>query len=126
MPKKRVLVVEDQFEIGLDIHSVLSDAGFDVVGPMMTIEDATAAVENGAIDAAVLDANLNGRNVGPLAAKLKELEIPFVVVSGYTAPCLPLEVIGAPLITKPYQAAALVDAVARLWGAPIPRAERPR
>ena len=115
MPRKRVLVVEDQFEIGLDICSVLSDAGFDVVGPMMTIEDATAAVENGAIDAAVLDANLNGSSVGAIAAKLKALAIPFLVVTGYTPPCLPLAVLDAPRITKPYQAGALVAAVARLW-----------
>jgi DNA-binding response OmpR family regulator len=126
MPRKRVLVVEDQFEIGLDIHNVLSDAGFDVVGPMMTIEDATAAVEKEAIDAAVLDANLNGRNAGPLAAKLKAFGIPFVVVTGYTEPCLPLAVLDAPRITKPYQAAALIAAVSQLWWTPIPRAERPR
>lgn len=103
-----VFVVEDQFEVGLDLQCMLSDPGFQVIGPVTTLNDAMAVVEQGGFHAAVLDANLNGCNAGPVASKLRDQHIPFVVVSGYDQPCLPLAVADAPRMAKPFDGARLI------------------
>jgi DNA-binding response OmpR family regulator len=110
----RVLVIEDEFEVGLDIQSTLSDAGFHVVGPVMTMEAALKAAEQGGCDVAVLDANLNGENAGRLASILTDRGVPILVVSGYSRKFLPLALSDAPLIAKPFDPARLVAAVRRL------------
>ena len=112
--QRRVLVVEDEFEIGLDIQSTLSAAGFSVTGPLMTYEEATSAAREGDFDAAVLDANLNGKNGGSVATILTERRVPFVVVSGYARNFLPIAFQHAPSVAKPFDPGRLIAAVERL------------
>jgi DNA-binding response OmpR family regulator len=113
MHKTRALVVEDEFQIGLDIQSALSDAGFDVVGPIVSVDEAVEQIGLGRFDVAVLDANLNGRNAGAVAELLIERNVPFVVVSGYAREHLPLCMAGAPLLAKPFDPTRLVALVQR-------------
>jgi CheY-like chemotaxis protein len=56
---------------------------FDVIGPFATVSDALAAVEREAIDAAILDINLAGEMVYPVAKALKARNVPFVFMTGY-------------------------------------------
>ena|SRR5579883_334500 len=111
---KRVLVIEDEFEVGLDIQHSLSNAGFDVLGPCTTLEAAFGAAEAGEFDAAVVDANLNGQNSGSVAEVLIRKHIPFMVISGYAREFLPLAAANAPLLGKPFDTARLVTMVRKL------------
>lgn len=114
----RVPVVEDESVTGLDIQHRLEAAGFEVVGPMMTVDSALQAAEKAHFDAAVLDANLNGRNASPVACALSDKRVPFAVLSGFSREYLPLALSNAPLIAKPFEAARLVELPWRLCRTP--------
>jgi len=119
MSPKRVLVVEDEIAVGLDIQLALSDAGFDVVGPITTVAEGLQAATENTFDAAVLDANLNGVNISAVADLLIERRVPFLVVSGYAREHLPLSLLHAPVLPKPFMAEKLLAAVRRLCGEPV-------
>ncbi|MGJ3230704.1 MAG: response regulator [Oceanicaulis sp.] len=83
-----VLVVEDEIIVGMDLAVSLEDAGFAVIGPYASCDEALAALDNGEkpVRAGVLDINLGeGVTSAPIASKLEELGVPFVFLSGYTA-----------------------------------------
>ncbi len=80
-PEFRVLVVEDELFIAMEIADVLVSAGFEVLGPAATIDDAFRLLGDVRPDAAVLDLNLGRDRVTPVAAYLKSQEIPFVLAS---------------------------------------------
>ena len=80
----RVLIVEDEFFIALDIGQQLADAGFEVVGPAPSVAKALSLVAEQGCDVAVLDVNLGGETSEPVARKLQESDKPFVVLSGYS------------------------------------------
>jgi DNA-binding response OmpR family regulator len=80
---KRVLLVEDEFAVALMIEDFLVEFGCFTVGPCNTVAKAMAAVEMESFDLAVLDVNLNGERIYPVADKLAERRIPFLFVSGY-------------------------------------------
>lgn len=100
----RLLVVEDQYSVADYIGMLLEDFGCVVVGPVATIEEALAAVDDGGLDGALLDANLNGDSSAPIAAVLQGASMPFVVVTGYGALELGDGALNcAPRITKPFR-----------------------
>lgn len=78
-----VLIVEDEMMIALDIQMMLEDNGYQVVGPAGSVESALRLLEDIRPDVAVLDGNLRGRPVVPVAQRLRSLEIPFVLSSAY-------------------------------------------
>jgi DNA-binding response OmpR family regulator len=80
----RVLIVEDEFFIALDIGQQLADAGFEVVGPAPSVAKALSLLDEQGCDVAVLDVNLGGETSEPVARKLRESAKPFVVLSGYS------------------------------------------
>src|SRR5262245_51211685 len=80
--KRSVLIVEDEPIVALEIESLLARAGFAIQGCAGSIEKALALVDDRHCDAAVLDANLRGRSVGPVAAALQRRGTPFLFVSG--------------------------------------------
>src|SRR4029079_11501645 len=77
----RVLIVEDAVLLALELETGLSEAGAEVIGPAYELEEAMALLER-PIDAAVLDANLNGRSVMPVADALAARKVPFVFATG--------------------------------------------
>jgi len=85
----RVLVVEDEFLVALEVESALEDFGCSVVGPFAKLAKALDAARSTPVDGAVLDINLNGEMVYPLAEFLAAKEVPFVFITGYTAADLP-------------------------------------
>jgi CheY-like chemotaxis protein len=109
---RRILVVEDEFLIALDIAGALEQAGIAVVGPAGTVGDALAAIEREEVHGAFLDANLAGEPVGRVADALHERGIPFAFVSGYGCEQLPARHQTAPLVKKPFTDRDLLDAVA--------------
>jgi PAS domain S-box-containing protein len=82
-PRRRILLVEDEILIAMAMVQTLGYLDFDVIGPFATVSDALAAVEREAIDAAILDINLAGEMVYPVAKALKARNVPFVFMTGY-------------------------------------------
>ncbi|MDQ4086906.1 MAG: response regulator [Pseudomonadota bacterium] len=105
----RVLVVEDEFYLADDIAQALTTAGARVVGPVGSFEEAAAAVAKGGIDRAVLDMNLKGEMAFPIADRLEEAGIPFVITTGYSSASLPDRLRDKPRLEKPFDPEALTQ-----------------
>jgi CheY-like chemotaxis protein len=112
MTATRILVVEDEFLIALDIAGVLEQAGLAVIGPAGTVGDALQAIEREDVQGALLDAHLAGEPVGRVADALKARSIPFAFVSGYGREQLPPAHRSALLVKKPFTGKDLLAAVA--------------
>lgn len=109
----RVLIVEDAVLLALELETGLAEAGAAVVGPAYELEEALALADQ-PIDAAVLDANLNGRSVTPLAELLAARGVPFVFATGYGDAGGAPTGFDAPIIRKPYDVTQVAAAVAGL------------
>jgi len=109
----RVLIVEDAVLLALELETGLSEAGAEVIGPAYELEEAMALLDR-PIDAAVLDANLNGRSVTPVAEVLRQRNIPFVFATGYGETGGAPGGFDAPVIRKPYDVTQVASAVAEL------------
>lgn len=103
----RVLLVEDEPLVALDLRLELEDAGAVVVAVSRTVTEAMQAVQSHQIDLALLDGNLKGEPVDEVAALLSERHVPFCFVSGYGREHLPAGFDEAPLIEKPFRPDAL-------------------
>jgi len=112
----RVLIVEDAVLLALELETGLSEAGASVVGPAYELDEALALLDQ-PIDAAVLDANLNGHSVLPVAEILAERGIPFVFATGYGDNGGAPGGFNAPVIRKPYDVTQVAAAVAALLAA---------
>lgn len=109
----RVLIVEDAVLLALELETGLSEAGAEIVGPAYELEEAMALLSQ-PIDAAVLDANLNGRSVMPVAQALAARGVPFVFATGYGESGGAPSGFDAPVIRKPYDVSQVAAAVAQL------------
>jgi DNA-binding NtrC family response regulator len=106
----RILIVEDEYLLADDLNNALADAGAHVLGPAASVEDATALIEKeSAIDAAVLDVNLRGDMVFPLADILRDRGIPFAFATGYDDWALPPRFADAPRVEKPFKSERVAD-----------------
>lgn len=110
----KVLVVEDEFLVATLIQNYLENAGCVVSGPIPRLAEAVDAAKVDACDAAVLDVNLGGQRVFPVADILSQRRIPFVFVTGYGAGLLPGEHRGRPTLRKPFKSEELVSTVSHL------------
>jgi len=114
--KCRVLVVEDEALVGMEIGKALEAEGFEVLGPAGTLEEAFELLSGGAPPtAAVLDINLNGQLVYPVADLLRARTIPYLFCTGY-ATVADERHGGRPVVHKPANMRLLVDEVHRLCG----------
>jgi DNA-binding response OmpR family regulator len=104
----RVLVVEDDALLAIDIARQLTDAGLKVVGPATTVSKALHLVGEVGCDVAVLDVSLGKETAEPVAHELRARGMPFVVLSGYSSEQHPPGFHGAPVLSKPTRPGALV------------------
>jgi DNA-binding response OmpR family regulator len=104
----RVLVVEDEFLVATLIEDMLVDAGCVVAGPIPRLSEALDAVDRGTFDIALLDVNLGGDRVYPVADALSRRNVPFVFVTGYGTAALPFEYAERPRLSKPFTMAGLL------------------
>src|ERR1044071_818409 len=86
---KRVLVVEDEALLALEIAELLTDAGLEVVGPATSVAKALNLINNPGCDIVILDVNLGSEHSEPVALELRARGIPFLVVSGNSRDHLP-------------------------------------
>jgi CheY-like chemotaxis protein len=120
---KRILVVEDEPLIAMEIEATLRDGGCEVIGPAGDLDEALRLFgASEPCDAALLDANLGGQRVDELAAALTRAGVPFAFVTGYGVEALPRAFRGALMIPKPFSKNQLFSALATLLQRPAPPA----
>ena len=108
----KVLVVEDEAGIALLIESMLDEIGCEVVACVARLAIGLEIARSAALDLAVLDINLAGEAVFPLANQLAERGIPFIFCTGYGSSTLPSDLRDRPVLTKPFTLDRLERAVA--------------
>ena len=112
----RILIVEDENLISLLLETTLSDAGYQIAGTASNLSSALEMVGQVAADAAILDLNLKGKKVYPVAEKLLAAGIPFIFATGGGHEVEGFE--NCPTINKPFREAELLESVARLMAKP--------
>ena len=110
---KRILLVEDEELVALELSTELTRLGWAIVGPAATLQEAEALLSKD-FDAAVLDVNLRGRLVYPLAQALAERHVPFLFCTGYEMADPEGRFPNAPVIRKPAHPAAVSEALSDL------------
>jgi PAS domain S-box-containing protein len=111
---KRILLVDDEPLLLMDLEETLTNSGCIVVGPASTLPQAKALIDEAVFDAALLDVNLGGQRVDDLAAALTKKGIPFAFVTGYGREGLPQSFRHAPLIGKPFSQKQFLEVVHQL------------
>ena len=117
---KAVLIVEDEFLIGLMLIKEIASAGGTSIGPVTSVADALKEIESRTIDLVILDAKLVDGTGAGLAVCLEERRIPYVVVSGYDKVNLPDGLRRAPFIAKPISVPVLLEAIEGLNAGSMP------
>ncbi|MGH6671306.1 MAG: response regulator [Xanthobacteraceae bacterium] len=112
----RILVVEDDFLISMELDTILADAGAKVVGPCRTIAQAKRLIEANSISGAVLDFRLGADTSLSIAHELRRHDIPFVF---FTAQAntrqIQSECPGATVVAKPFHRRTILAAVADMF-----------
>jgi CheY-like chemotaxis protein len=107
----RLLVVEDEYLIRMLLEDMLADLGYEVVAALGTIGEAREFAAKGEFSAAVLDVNVSGEWIFPVADILAERGLPFVFITGYGERGLPEPYRNHPALQKPFQAEQLKSAL---------------
>lgn len=110
----KVLIVEDSLLLAMELEAGLEDSGVEVVGCAAELGEALSMLEQ-TFDAAVLDADLNGQSVAPVAEVLRKEGRPFVFATGYADKAAPMG-FDAPIVRKPYNVHQIAKALASVTG----------
>jgi two-component SAPR family response regulator len=112
----RVLIVEDEMLVAMELESLIAELGCAVIGPVPTVDRALALLDQERPDVAILDVNLDGTTAAPVAAALRAEGVPFVLATGY-AQALQPELEAAPRVAKPVDHDQLVRTLAQVLSA---------
>ena len=112
----RILVVEDEALIAMDLQALLEDAGYRVLGPANSSAAALALIDDDEPDVALLDVNLGRSDAFGVANILTERKTQVIFLTGHTAHKLPPAHRHLPLVSKPYLPQVLLQAVASALG----------
>ena len=110
----RVLVVEDEMMVSMLIEDMLTDLGCTIVGPASRLEEAMQLARDSELDCAVLDVNLGGQPIFPVADLLREKGAPFAFATGYGDAGLRDVDKGSPVLQKPFREADLARVLGEL------------
>lgn len=110
----RVLIVEDEYLIALDVCEWLKGAGASVIGPAGSATRAIDLLRTSQVDVAVIDVNLGEGPEFELPEHLARANVPFLFATGYDELAIPKHFAAVPRMEKPYSAAQLIPAVRRL------------
>jgi CheY-like chemotaxis protein len=106
MPKmlegRRILIVEDELLIAMEVQDLLSDLGAEVVGPFGHLKPAVDAVHRESLHGAVLDVRLDGETIQDIAEILVARGVPVVLTTGYEKEQLPPSLQHLPRLRKPF------------------------
>lgn len=106
----RLLMVEDEMFVAMILKDLLTEAGYRVLSAAR-LDDALQLARSESIDGAILDINLHGETVYPLAEHLEENGVPFLFASAYSRNSLPVAFRERPIVQKPYTAQLMMAAV---------------
>lgn len=112
----KVFIVEDESLIAMLLEDILEDLGCEVVGSALNIRQALEQSEMVAADVAILDINLGGDPIFPVAAQLVGRRIPIIFASGYGATTLPDEWRDRPTLPKPFSSDQVAEALMNATG----------
>jgi DNA-binding response OmpR family regulator len=107
--RPRVLVVEDETLVAIEVAHAVTEAGFDVLGPARNVQGALELLNRSSCDAAVLDINLGRETSEAIAIALTANKTPFVTLSGYSSEQQHPAFAGAPALKKPLRLQFLVE-----------------
>lgn len=110
----RILVVEDEFLIRMLLEDMLADLGYALAGVAGRLDEATQLAKTADFDLAILDVNLDGQDVYPVADLLSSRGVPFMFVTGYGGRGLPEKYRSRPTLQKPFQLDELNKTLAQL------------
>jgi DNA-binding response OmpR family regulator len=102
MGQRSILVVEDEPLIAMMLEDFLESLGHSVTATCESVSDALVHADKGGFDVAILDVNLKGESVWPVATMLRERNVPFVIATGGHVDPPPAEFANVPVIEKPY------------------------
>jgi CheY-like chemotaxis protein len=98
----RILVVEDEFLVAMELSRMIRELGAEVVGPVSTVAAATELLQRSQVEGAVLDIKLGHESSAAVADDLRARGVPVVVTTGYAEEMLPQSLADAPRLAKPY------------------------
>ena len=116
----KVMIVEDELLVAMLLEEALVEHGCEIVGPFSTVETALQAARDVVAHVAVLDVNLRGKRVYPVAELLEARGIPFLLMSGYGRDGVPAEHANWVACSKPFLPGDLVRTLAGLLRIPAP------
>jgi len=111
---RRIFVVEDEFLIRMLLEDMLTDLGYDLVGMAGRVDEAAEMAQTKDFDLAILDVNLDGQDVYPVADLIGKRGLPFMFVTGYGGRGLPDNYRNRPTLQKPFQLDELKRMLAQL------------
>jgi two-component sensor histidine kinase/CheY-like chemotaxis protein len=118
--KVRLLLVEDEAIVGMFMEELLQGLGFETIGPVASLAESLAVAKRESFDAAILDMNLRGESVYPLADLLMARRIPFIFVTGYSKAGVESRFAGIHIVEKPATHEALQKALNGLFAHAAP------
>ncbi|QAY76222.1 response regulator [Sphingosinicella sp. BN140058] len=107
----RILLVEDEAIIAMMAEDMLEELGCEIAAAATALPAALELAEQTAFDVALLDINLNGVDSAPLAEMLRARGTPFIFTTGYGSAGRPPAFTDVPLVSKPYRAEDLAEAI---------------
>jgi DNA-binding NtrC family response regulator len=112
---RRILVVEDEFLIAMEMEDTLRNLGAEVVGPFARLEPAFAAIHREELHGAILDVKLDGETTDQVAAALVSRGIPVLLTTGFESEQLPSTLQELPRLGKPFDERALRDMIEQAY-----------
>ena len=112
--KCRVLLVEDESLVAMDIEDAVRELGHDVLGPISELHEAVAAAADESLCCAILDINIRGGPSYPVADMLLGRGVPVLLLSGYFEGTLPERLHGVTLLNKPFTSVQLTTEIQNL------------
>ncbi len=110
---RRLMIVEDEFLVAMLLEGILEDEGVIIVGPFGRVLPAIEAAERAKLDLAVLDVNVAGEKIHPVAEALSRRGVPFLLLSGYGATAAP-DHPDWPVCSKPFERKVLLERLSLL------------
>ena len=114
--KGPILLVEDEFLIAIDVQMRLQEAGYAVLDPVGSVEEALAILDAHSVKAAILDMNLRGDTSTPIAERLQAEGTPFIFLSGNDTYHQDERFANHTVLTKPIDYANLIGQMNTLCG----------
>ena len=108
-----VFLVEDEVMIRMMVADMLEELGYSIAGEAGEIDQAVKLARTASFDIAILDVNVNGKLISPVAEVIEARDRPFIFATGYGAQGLPPEYRDRPALQKPFQIETLAAMIER-------------